>query len=76
MTKTELNGKPAVKINCKRVVWGNTSKAILFKIGEHEKWVPLSVSRFDKSENYNGVGDIPGTLVVEEWFYNKFLKNL
>ena len=70
---TELNGKPAIKITCKKVIWGNTDKAKLYEIEGDQKWVPISVSSFERKLPVSNVGDIDGVLTVQEWYYNKNL---
>jgi hypothetical protein len=62
MNETVLNGRPAIKVNAKHVMWGATDKAMLYDIDGDQKWVPRKVSKFNKQE---------GTLLIEEWFYNK-----
>lgn len=70
MEKTTLNGKPAVKLKAKMVIWGRTNKAHLYEVNGAEHWIPDSVCTFDK-EPHNGIGNISGTLTIQEWYYNK-----
>ena len=72
MSKTELNGKPAITIQARFKLWGVTPKAKLYKIEEDEKWVPVSVSKFEQTQPSHG--DIDGVLTVEEWWAIKYLK--
>lgn len=69
------HGKPAVKVNAKKIVWSNTAKSAKYNIDGDEEWVPHSLCTFTKNEEYTRVGDIPGTLVIQEWFYNKLFPN-
>lgn len=62
MSTILLHGRPAVKVNAKKVMWGGTAKAQLYNINGEEKWVPNSLSKYnDKKE----------VLTIEEWFYNR-----
>ena len=73
-----LNGAKAVRLEAKKVTWGNTPKANLYEIDGKQVWIPKSVSTFEVSkesqEQINQgsfVGNTSGILLVEEWFYNK-----
>jgi hypothetical protein len=61
-----LNGKRAVKVNAKPIMWGASNKARLYNIDGDEKWVPRSISKYNEKE---------GTLIIEEWFYDKLFPN-
>ena len=62
MSAILLHGRPAVKVNAKKVMWGVTPKANLYNINGEEKWVPNTLSKYnDKKE----------VLTIEEWFYNR-----
>ena len=72
-----LNDKPAVKVNAEKVVWGNTNKASLYDIDGDEEWIPKSLCKFTQTGDPHSTekGNIPGTLVIAEWFYNKLFPN-
>ena len=70
-----LNGKPAIKVNAKRVTWGSTPKSVLYDIDGDEKWVPKSLCEFTPASRTNTVGHTPGTLIVVEWKYNQMFPN-
>jgi len=70
-----LNGKRAVKVNAKKVIWGNTAKAKLYNIDGDEKWVPIALSKFDRTDPNQNRGDLDGVLTIEEWFYKKLFPN-
>lgn len=61
-----LNGCRAVKVNAKPIMWGASKKARLYNIDGDEVWVPRSLSKYDEKE---------GTLLIEEWFYNRLFEN-
>ena len=80
MRTVELNGKPAVIIEARPLLWGNTSKAQLYKVGESEIWIPKSVHKFvpfprskqPGIEHYKE-GKMPaeptGELAIHKWYY-------
>lgn len=72
-----LHGKRAVKVNAEKVVWANTSKASQYNIDGDKVWLPNSHCQFTKTGHPNSTksGDIPGTLVIAEWLYNKTFPN-
>lgn len=77
MAQPTLNGKRAVKVNAEKILWSNTDKAAKYRIDGDEEWVPHSQSKFtpegDTAKNRRG--DIPGTLLISEWFYTKLFPN-
>lgn len=82
ISEITLNGKPAVKVNAKQILWGNTNRAQLYDIDGDKRWVPFSVSKFEKSKQSQEQldrgfhkGDVTGTLIIEQWFYNKLFPN-
>ncbi|MBP9790842.1 MAG: hypothetical protein KBD57_09900 [Bacteroidia bacterium] len=66
-----LNGKRAVKVNAKMIIWGKTDKAKKYNIDGDEKWVPISLSKFERTNPNQCRGDLDGVLTIEEWFYKK-----
>lgn len=75
MTKTTLNGKPAIEIDAEKVLWTNSPKAAKYRVNGIEEWVPNSQSKWNQDKIGNShIGDIPGTLVIVEWLYNKLFK--
>jgi len=80
-----INGKRAVKVNAKKVIWGRKQggKAQLYNVDGDQKWIPDSLCMFKEdeeftkkaAENKGFSGDIPGTLLIEEWFYKKLFPN-
>ena len=85
METTTLNGKRAVKLTAKRIMWA-VSKSKLSqmydistdKTSKNEQWIPNSESEFitdtNQGDSLRGNGDKKGKLIVEEWFYNKNIK--
>ena len=85
METTTLNGKRAVKLTAKRIMWA-VSKSKLSqmydistdKTSKNEQWIPNSVCEFipdtNQGDPLRGNGDKKGKLIVEEWFYNKNIK--
>lgn len=61
-----LNDQPAVKIFARRLVDKPAFKAVLYDCEGDKKWIPRKVSKYN---------DKDGTLLIEEWFYNKEFKN-
>jgi hypothetical protein len=75
MNDITLHGKPAVKVNAKKVIWANTEKSKLYDIDGDEAWIPNSLCKFTADENWDKSGDIPGTLIIVEWKYNQIFPN-
>lgn len=85
ISEITLNGKPAVKVFAKQILWGSKvqgAKAKLYDIDGDKKWVPFSVSKFEKSKESQEQldrgfhkGDVTGTLIIEQWFFNKLFPN-
>jgi hypothetical protein len=54
-----IDGKPAVRIDCKIIADKPTYKAILIKYCDEEFWIPRAIMRDNKD----------GTIDLQEWFY-------
>jgi hypothetical protein len=66
MSDIFLHGNRAVKVNAKSKMWGVTDAARLYNIDGDDKWIPNSLCEYNEKE---------GTLIIEEWFYNKLFNN-
>lgn len=63
MTPITLNDKTAVKIKAK-LIW-QSDKTNLYDCEGSRVWIPKKLSYYDENEK---------TLIIEEWFYNKLVK--
>lgn len=85
--ETLLNGKRAVKVNAKKIMWAVSKSKLSQKYNiavennycDNEHWVPNSVCNFipdeDQGNPLHGNGDKKGKLIIEEWFYKKNIKS-
>lgn len=58
---TNINGLPAIRIDCKIEVDKKHLQAILIEYCGEKFWLPRSVLRDNKD----------GTIDIQEWYYNK-----
>ena len=74
-TITTLHGKSAIATKAERILWANSSKAAKYRVNGIEEWVPNSICKWIQDEiGDSHIGDIPGRLIIAEWFYNKLFK--
>jgi len=59
-----------IKLQATRIRWGESDKAILFKIDEVSKWVPKSILTFEKTGE-DGHNETTGILTVPKWWWEK-----
>jgi hypothetical protein len=77
MAEITLNGQRAVKVNAEKILWANSEKAAQYDIDGDKEWIPNSLCKFTQTgdPNKTAKGNVPGTLIIVEWFYNKLFPN-